>query len=353
MNNPLSARCRRVLATFVLSIMCAAAYAQRSLSSDDIFVFDNQFGKSDFKKRFKNSKDHFWDYFAHELAFYEGAGYSTLTGLANGGFGNNVGLAYVCNFVPNAWAILLGAEFGIYNTKYKNEHITKSYSLDRVEITELDIADDLMYVVDMNGVNETSRVFMINVPIMLRYTFSTAFFGSATGKGGYQFGSPDVHTFYVAAGVKLGVFAPHSKYTSTYDKAYVSMMNYATGQQHGGEGYEDEPLYSLKTYSNEKENGKFSLNTSVMLSFEFGYVLPLMKLLYTKPVHEKIKFYAGIYFDYGLNRLATLKPAPLMYNYDVTNKPDFVSATATNPMHNMTIGLKVTASFTWTPKSTY
>jgi hypothetical protein len=333
--------------------MCVDTYAQRSLNSDDVFVFDNMFGKSDFSKRFKSKKDQVWDYWVHEFAFYEGAGYSGIAGLANGGFGNNVGFAYICNFLPPDWAILVGAELGIYSSKYTNVDVSKGYTIDQISIPSLNIEGPLRYLVDIQGANETSRVFMVNVPIMARYLFSVSMFGSATGQGGYQFGSPDVHTFYVAAGVKIGI-PMYSKYTSSYSEANVYMVNDATSQEHTGQ-----PSYGLKNdYGHQSWSGKYTLGTSVMFSVEFGYMLPLIKMVYNRPWHDKVRFYGGIFFDYGLNPLAPLKPAPLMYSEkNVDNagnlKPEFVSITATNPMNNMTVGFKITASFSMEPKARY
>lgn len=330
-----------------LTMFSAVAYGQRSLGKDDVFVFDSYFSKGDYSKKYSTragTGDEFWRRWLHELMFYEGAGYSAIAEFGKGGFGNNVGLAYILHFSPPEWGALVGAELGIYNAKYSNLNKPFAYAIDRVDIPSLNIHDDIMYHVDMLGINEKTMLFYVNVPVMVRYLFAVSEFGQSSGKGGYTFGSPDVQTFYVQAGAKIGI-PVYSSFSTTYSKADVFMNNLGTGQKHN-----NQPQYGLQVYEKGSNKGDVAAALSVMFSVEFGYVLPLQKITYSRPWHEKVNFYAGIYFDYAFNRIAVMQPSPLMYDmYGDPSTPLTSSVLATNPLHNATIGLKIGASFTWGP----
>jgi hypothetical protein len=323
------------------------AYAQRSLGSDNVFIFDNLFNKASVgKKNYNAPSEHIWDMWVHDFHFYEGAGYSKLAEFGNGSWGNNVGLGYALNFLnpnnsPINLSLFTGAEFGIYNASYKN--LTKTYSQiiddSPIQVEGTILTGDLSFNARMTKANEKSSIYYVNIPIMLRYTFAMSVFGTSTGRGGYQFGNPDVDMFYVGAGVKIGLPIT-SSYQGDFDIANTYMIDTRTDPDRE---HTNQQLYGLKSWNNGEINmqGKLNPKMSVMFAFEFGYILPLQKLIFEHPWQERVFFYGSLFFDYALNRIASQTESPISFNYADPTIPIAGSITETSPMHNMTIGLKI------------
>lgn len=270
-----------------------------------------------------------------ETLLWGGIGSTTLAsqcnnGLTNGGVGMGVGIAYQYN-LNDQWGVLLGAEYQQYSgsvlTEYSESiNYTTAGSIKGNYLPEN--ADDLQYKACFDQLQESQKAHYINIPLLVRYTFS------------------NTTPVYIAGGIKLGIpVGSHATVTADTltTSGYFSYDNNT---------YIDLPEYGFGTYVDYTNSSEIELGLNLIFSCELGYRWSLS---------ETIGLYGAIYGDWGIinyigqdNSDHTL----LTYNPEEPSVPSYhsmlsishsnegsLSTPLTTPCHTFSGGIKVSISF--------
>jgi outer membrane protein OmpA-like peptidoglycan-associated protein len=203
----------------------------------------------------------------HEFSIYYGGGISTLLyskneGDENFGLGGHFGFGYAFFFSEN-WGILSGAEMALYNTDRKVKTRMK-------DSTGID--PEYMHAFEFrslqNNIEEEATAIVLQIPLML------------------QFSTGSNHQFYAAAGGKIGVPLKASS------KSFIGSMTNSRYYPHENVEYADtHEFLGLGTFKNIESKEDISSKTMFFASAETGMKWKLS---------ESMRFYTGVYFDYGL-----------------------------------------------------
>jgi hypothetical protein len=257
-----------------------------------------------------------------EFSVYAGGGLSTLKyslseGKINNGWGCDFGMAY-SYFFNEYFGVNTGLGFASYNAKIALN--------DATTIVTPNLKDNEGDTFDMHttldSYDEKQNTMFLNIPVMLQYQ---------TGK---------TNKFYAQGGVKIGIPLSGSyktPYTVITNKGYYPEFdNWATTQKFAGFG----------AFVKQESDSDLDLKVSFMLSAEAG-----MKWL----IGNNLRFYTGIYFDYGLNDLVGTHNKPFIdYN---TATPTNISSNSlleslTDKVSNLAIGVKIKLAFETKSKRT-
>ncbi len=196
-----------------------------------------------------------------------GIGMSTLQYKITGtersnGFGGNVKLGYTYLFLPE-WGITTGVEMAFYNTSLSISSYTNSY-----EINNPAYPAGYQFIVTEtgSGYEEQQKATFIQIPLMLKSRH------------------PGIVTFYISAGVKLAI-PLQTTYSGSFSEFSIKGYSEYTNQVH-----ENEPEYGFSTYQQMPASGDMILKIGALLAVEAGLEGRISRML---------KFYIGIYFDYG------------------------------------------------------
>jgi hypothetical protein len=239
----------------------------------------------------------------HEFSVYGAGGLSSLRyqlsmGNASGGFGGDFGVGYTyfqkINRVRTTgsirhkfWAVHSGVGLGVYNAKAK---------LDKKEtiITDLSDGDEVYDRFNLHstfsGYKETQNTLFLNIPLMALFQYDMFY-----GMGGLKFGIPLSGKY-------------KSKNATITNKAYYPELdNWVETQEFRGIG----------VFTGQSFNGNLDLGVSVMLALEGGLRLNLSR---------DFTFYAGLFFDYGLNNIAKKETTHRDFlNYNPENPANFTA----------------------------
>ena len=250
-----------------------------------------------------------------ELSVYGGGGLAGLkykldAGSQNMRSGGLAGIGYTWYFNA-AWGIATGVELAFYGGKCTFvDNFGGSYQAESG--TSLQPGNDFTFAYAFKGYEEKQKATFIQIPVMAQFQ-----------KG----------MFYAAGGVKLGFPA-----SASYD---VSASSLATSGYFPAEGqtYNTLPDRGLGTYSPFSVNNDLDLNVIVALALETGVKWALS---------DKINLYAGVYFDYGFNKIAkNNSDMPVVeYAKSATGKLVYHSATGLHDsLKPLALGLKVRISY--------
>ena len=209
----------------------------------------------------------------HEFSVHGCGGLSTLgynpaAGNQHNGFGGHFGLGYGYFFTPK-WSLLTGAEFALYNSKFKLPDLsTESPAHDNYH------GIDFNFRSTVKDYEEKQRGGFLQIPLMARYTSGI---------------------FYVAGGGKIGF--PLSGKTSGKTGSIKNEGEYPNEPP----SYAEEELwfrgfgtFPNKDYPNRNYDNSLDFNIAFLLSLETGFKFALT---------EKMSLYTGAYLDYGLNSI--------------------------------------------------
>ena len=265
----------------------------------------------------------------HEFSVYGGGGLSTLNyklsvGNASKGFGGDLGFGYTYLFSTvrvvetgtvshKQWGIHTGIGFGFYNANTKLNDGVKtitSYLRDNE-------GDRFILHTKLSAYNETQNTVFLNIPAMAQF----------------QAGQ-----FYALGGIKMGI-PLSSKYNSkevalSNEAYYPEFKNWAETQTFAGYG----------SFKDKNYDGTIDLGIAMMLALEAGMNFDLS---------NNFSLYGGVYFDYGLNNIATSERLEFI-NYSSKSPEEFnansvlssytdnsKSYTFTDKVNIMAVGIKV------------
>ncbi len=244
----------------------------------------------------------------HEVLIGGGAGLSTLRyEESKFGFGGNVNLGYAYNF-SERWALFTGVEFDFLNAKTGANPVLSS-ELIHVQ-AYAPIGDDRFdYNAAMQGFSEKQKASYLSIPVMARYRFPLSK-GAIYAKGGMKLGIPMCSSF--------------DQHIDQYTTTGFSYLTHLTHQ--------DEPEYGFSTYNDQHADGSLDLKFNVALALEAGYAWHIA---------DRHNLYTGVYFDYGLNNVASAENAPVVsYNATKPSQPVQNSITAASSgIHTMALGV--------------
>ena len=208
----------------------------------------------------------------HEFSANIGTGLSGLNsklivGEHNLKFGGFFGAGYRY-FFSSKMGLTTGIEFGFLNSKSNLTSFNDRYMTRDMEGTEFEFRTTL------SDHLEQQRVVMLQIPVM--GTYKTNF-------------KDKKYQFFASAGIKMGLplTALYSTTVTMINSGYFAFEDYE---------YTRETDVGFGTFSGRILNGKLDLGLSFMASTEFGVKWIL---------NNRMPIYTGIYFDYGLNNIAT------------------------------------------------
>lgn len=240
----------------------------------------------------------------HEFLFGGGLGMSTLKyDGSKAGFGGNLNIDYAYNFNKN-WALFTGLELDFLSAKAKNSNFNTTELIHVAAYAPF--GDDRFdYNADISGFSEKQNAMYLSIPIMARYH------RAVIASGAKHSGS-----FYAMGGLKLGI-PMSSKFDQSIDQYTTTGYSYLTAQMH-----ENEPENGFSTYANQSQKTDLDLKFNIALALEAGYEWNLSQYR---------RIYTGIYFDYGLNNIASADNSPVIsYNSLNPSKPLLNSITASS-----------------------
>ena len=239
----------------------------------------------------------------HEILINAGGGLSTFNNdLSSGKPGCDFGIGYSCIFSRSV-GIHVGAEIALYNS---------SVNLSGVKIVTRNLVDSEGDVFNMhttlNKYQESHNDLFLNIPIMAKFQ-------------PYR-----LRNFFAMGGLKIGIPLScnyqASNFTLINEAYYPDYNNWLTNQEFAGFG----------RFENINSKGEQNYNISIAFAFETGMSWEL----------RYIALYAGLYFDYGLNNIAS-KSAPFV-KYTNSEPAEFKTNRAlisSTDINLMTIGVKV------------
>jgi hypothetical protein len=175
------------------------------------------------------------------------------------GFGGGVGYSFKIGARQSPWKIGTGIEFSTFTGKVSFDRLSESYEHGTG-------VDKSLFSYSLNDYSEQQSVALFSVPAMLQY------------ETGY------IVRFCLSGGVKFGL--PISAKTKINPGTVIASGNY----EYENQIYADLPQHGFPEGTKLQETqSKIDLGISTSLSLETG--------LFVK------KFYAGVYFDYGLNNM--------------------------------------------------
>jgi hypothetical protein len=213
----------------------------------------------------------------HELSVYGTAGYSPIscTVPVNGKPGAGAGIGYTHSINPS-----LGIVFGIELMRYNSEISFGDVSGEYTEGTGYDL---FRFTYSLHNYRQTQSITMFSVPVMAQYGLplgsgSTLFYVS----GGFKFGFP------VRAKAKT---APGTVTASGYFAREIVE-------------YDDFPSHGFgKDIPFQSSVGNIGFGYTHPFDFGFTAATLALETGVRFTLTGKIRLYAGLYFDYGLNNI--------------------------------------------------
>lgn len=254
----------------------------------------------------------------HELSLGGGLGMSTLRYTdSKAGFGGNINLGYAYSF-NQKWALFTGLELDFLSAKAKNANFSTTELIHVAAYAPF--GDDRFdYNADITGFSEKQKATYLSITIMARYRHTL---GGAENSSLFTRHS----SLYFMGGLKLGI-PLSSKYNQSVAQYTTTGYSYLTAQTHA-----NEPEYGFSTYNNQSAGGTLDLKFNVSLALEAGYEWSFA---------NNRRLYTGIYFDYGLNSIASAEKAPVV-SYNAANPAQPIHSSITSDKINaMALGVMV------------
>ncbi len=233
----------------------------------------------------------------HELSVNGFGGLQTLSYSVDGatlsnGFGGGGGVGYAYNF-NTSWSLLSGIDMSYYGAELR---------MNKASLSAQQAAGRFDYT--LSGFTEKQSLLMLEIPLLGRYTLPLA----------------DKHAFQFAGGCKIGI-----PVSTNYTAQAAGHQTNAVYLDYEAVEYNIDALFAPNTPKGVKEySGSYEANIAVQLHLEAGYRLSLT---------ERMSFYAGLYFNYGLNNMQKKSDAAL-----VTFAEDNSTLTSSPPKYTYSSG---------------
>lgn len=231
------------------------------------------------------------------------------------GISGILGLAYTRNFNEH-FGIVSGIEMTRYGSKASYDVIEGKREYGNGD-------DRLEFDYSINGYIEEQSTMMISIPVMAQYSALLS----------------DQATFYLAGGFKFGLpinakATIFSKKLSTGGFFFTENMRY----------YEDLPERGFTRLEQPVVNPvDIPMKVSVAASIETGSYFTLIK---------NVRLYVGVYLDYGLNNIRSIKGDNMLVGYNTLSPSIFTHKSVLNTslsdnVRILATGLKLKMSFGW------
>lgn len=253
----------------------------------------------------------------HKIAVIAGGGLSFLNyhlefdGEKKPGFAGTIGAAYEYS-LNNQWRLHTGINLAYYSAKAE----MTDFSYEHPIIPSPYPAGDYRLQVSGKGFQEKQSIMYLNIPLMMKYLYPLKKKVNIYAMGGLKFGIPI-----------------SSKFNESIDQYTTKGYSSYSHQTH-----ENEPDHGFSTYYNQTNSGSLDLKFNASLAFEIGCEWIL------KNTH---RFSTGIYFDYGLNNIASGEKASIInYHVEKPSELQLKSITAASDKINlMAAGVMVRYTF--------
>ncbi len=212
----------------------------------------------------------------HELFVNGFGGLQTVTYSVDGAdvsnrFGGGGGVGYAYNFNAS-WSILSGIDLSYYGAEL---------TISKASLSTQQGANRFDYT--LSGFTEKQSLLMLEIPLLARYTLPLA----------------DKQALQFAVGCKLGI-----PVSTNYTGNAAGHQTNKVWLDFEATEYNIDALFAPNNPKSVNEySGSYEANFSVQLHVEAGY-----RLAFT----EKLAFYAGLYFNYGLNNMQKKSDAALV-----------------------------------------